>query len=147
MPEPRERGARAMPPQVGKLIGPAFAHKKTAQGFLSPWKLMREELYAQGTLPLRQLPSFCEHLIKLLFETREGAVMAAVKMGDVPFFIAWLFRIDLVDVAMIKRGANIAERMPLIRARATVDAYRIIAEKKLGKGNWPPRSPNDTVLR
>lgn len=137
-----------MPPEIRKLIGPTFAHTKTVAGFMSDWKAMREELCGPA-LPMKKLPRFCAYRVKQLFETSEQTAMTAVKTGDVPFFIAWLFRIDQIDVEMIKLGKSVADRVPLIRARTQIDGYRIVAEARLKRlgGAWPPRSKNDSVLR
>ena len=108
--------------------------------FMLSWKAMREILFMQQRVPYLKLPKYVEKYLRLLWDTSEGAALRAMAIGDVPFFIGWLFRLDAIDVAMIDKGYSLADRAPLIRFRAVTDGYREVAEKRLKKlgGRWPP---------
>lgn len=114
--------------------------RQRATTFLVAWTSMREQLYIENHLPRKRLPKFVEKYLRLLWDTSEWAALRALATGDVPFFIAWLFRIDQIDVAMINAGYGLADRALLIRYRAALDGYREVAEKRLRAlgGVWPP---------
>jgi len=130
-----------------KMLRDMNGKKKLAAPFMLSWKSMREILYMQQRVPYRKLPKFVEKYLRLLWDTSEGTALRAMVIGDAPFFIAWLFRLDAIDVAMIDAGYSIADRAALIRFRAALDGYREVAEKRLKKlgGTWPPvaRSEKD----
>jgi len=111
-----------------------------AAPFILAWKQMREELFMQQRVPYTKLPKFVQKHLRLLWDTSENTAMRAMVIGDVAFFIGWLFRLDQIDVAMIDAGYDLAARSTLVRFRAAVDGFREVAEKKLKKlgGKWPP---------
>lgn len=111
-----------------------------AAPFMLAWKTMREMLFMQQKVPYRKLPTFVQKYLRLLWDTSEATALRAMITGDVPFFIAWLFRFDAIDVAMINAGYDLSDRSHLIRFRAAIDGYRDVAEKRLKKlgGAWPP---------
>lgn len=110
-----------------------------AAPFMLAWKGMREALFIEQKVPYRKLPSFVQKYLRLLFDTSEATALRALISGDVPFFVAWLMRLDQIDVAMIDASYDLADRSALIRFRAAVDGYREVAEKRLKKlgGRWP----------
>lgn len=111
-----------------------------AAPFMLAWKGMREALYIEQKVPYRKLPAFVQKYLRLLFDTSEATALRALISGDVAFFIAWLMRLDQIDVAMMNAAYDLADRAALIRFRAAVDGYRETAEKRLKKlgGSWPP---------
>lgn len=114
--------------------------KTVAASFLLAWKTSKEQLYIEGRVPWGRLPKFVEQYLRLLWDTNEYWALRSMVIGDVSFFIAWLFKIDQIDNAMIDAGMGLADRAPLIRFRAALDGYREVAEKRLKKlgGRWPP---------
>jgi hypothetical protein len=128
-----------------KISVPKTARGVSAKPFMASWKLMREQLFMEQRVPYTKLPKYVEKYLRLLFDTTEGAALRAMKIGDVPFFIGWMFRLDAIDVAMIDGGFQLADRAALIRFRAAVDGYREVAEKRLRKlgGRWPPVAKNE----
>jgi|GEM_PF-7135116 len=107
---------------------------------LLAWKTSKEALYLGGRVPWGKLPKFVEGYLRLLFDTHEYWALRALLVGDVSFFVSWLFKIDQIDLAMIEAGMGLADRAPLIRFRAALDGHREVAEKRLHKlgGTWPP---------
>lgn len=120
----------------------------SSSAFLLAWKRGKEVLYIEGGVPWGRLPKFVEGYLRLLWDTSEYWAMRAVVVGDVPFFIGWLFRLDQIDNAMLDAGMTLADRSALIRFRASVDGYREVAEKRLKRlgGVWPP-GPLPTAAR
>ncbi len=104
------------------------------------WKRAREQLYIEGSVPWGKLPKFVEGYLRLLWDTSEYWAMRAVAIGDVSFFVGWLFKLDQIDLAMLDAGMTLADRSALIRFRAAVDGYREVAERRLKRlgGVWPP---------
>lgn len=132
--------AEFVPASIRDAAAKRFAHVKRASAFMSAWKEMRESLYLGHVLPFAQLPAFCEKYARLLFDTSEHVALRAVRIGDPAFFIAWLFRVDQIDAEMLRIGSTLADRAVLVRTRASLDAYRDVAEEQLRKlgGRWPP---------
>jgi len=116
------------------------APRARASAFLLAWKVMKEQLYIEGRVPSGRLPPFVDKYLRMLWDTNEWTAMRALAIGDVPFFIGWLFRLDQIDVAMIDAGLTLGDRTPIIRYRAAIDGYRQVAEKRLHDlgGVWPP---------
>jgi hypothetical protein len=111
-----------------------------AAALLMAWKASKEGLYLEGKVPWGRLPKFVEGYLRLLWDTNEYWALRAILVGDVSFFISWLFKLDQIDLAMIEAGLGLADRAALIRFRAAVDGYREVAEKRLKRlgGTWPP---------
>lgn len=123
-----------------------------ATAFLLAWKRGKENLFLEGGVPWGQLPRFAELYLRLLWDTNEFWAMRAIAIGDVSFFVAWLLKLDQIDLAMLDAGMTLADRSALIRFRASVDGYREVAEKRLKRlgGVWPPapiKSPTDSKKR
>lgn len=138
-------------PQRGPSLPPPRTTRKgtLAAPFMAAWKAMRELLFMQQHVPYRKLPKYVEKYLRLLWDTSESTALRAMAIGDVPFFIGWLFRLDAMDVAMIDAGFTLADRASLVRFRAAVDGYREVAEKRLKKlgGRWPPVTRNEKTKK
>jgi hypothetical protein len=114
-----------------------------SESLQATWRQVASTVYSPRIL--EGLPKYAEQIARTFWDVEVPQVTAAMRCGDVPFFIAALIRIDIIDAAMIDLGRTLADRAPLIRCRWIVDGFRQVAEESLRKagGRWPPTSASD----
>lgn len=115
---------------------------KTVDGVRGLWRGCRQRMYSEQQF-LRRLPRWAAPLAFTFYETEDEVVIAALKRGDVAFFIAFQLRVDQIDCEAVRAGLTIAERQPIIQTRAVLDGLRRVAETRLGAlgGTFPPNPP------
>lgn len=120
-------------------LPPAFRRAKSAYGFLSSWRKLRNAVWVDRGVPYNRLPEFAGRWGKRLYETHERAAYDALCDGDVAFFEAWAARLTVIDKAAATSGLSLRERGTLLYAHGVVKGYAEAASKQLKKlgGKWP----------
>lgn len=132
-----------LPKQIDPARMPrAFARSKSAHGFMSAWKKLREAMWTSRTVPYAKLPAFAAKWGLRLFETSERAAYDALLAGDVPFFMGWADRLLLIDQHAVELNLTIGERGTLLHAAGVLQGYADASKaqlKTLG-GKWPQKA-------
>lgn len=138
-----------MPQKLTAKMPSAFRRAKSAYGFLSAWRKLREAVWVARGIPYRRLPDFAVKWGKLLWDTHERHAYDALCAGDVPFFEAWSTRMLVIDQAAEDAGLTIAERGTILYAHGVLKGYADAAASQLKTlgGQWPPRSTRKTPPR
>jgi hypothetical protein len=139
-----QRPARApfhMPKKMTDKLPSAFKRTRSAYGFLSAWRRLREAVWVARGVPYNRLPDFAGRWGKRLYETHERAAYDALCDGDVMFFEAWSARLLFIDQAAEAAGLTIADRGTLLYAHGVLKGYADAAARQLKTlgGKWPPR--------
>jgi hypothetical protein len=116
---------------------------ESGNAIASVWRGIRDTIYSGGSqVPYKKLPPFAARLGKMFWDCSEDDVLDAILRGDPAWFVAWMIRLDQIDVAMIESGSSLADRAPIIQCRYTLDGFREAAETRLKKfgGSWPPKA-------
>jgi len=133
--------ARRRLPLAPEDLPPQLRRAESGNAIASVWRGIRDNIYSGGSkIPYAKLPPFAKRLGKMFWDSSEDEVMDAILRGDPAWFVAWLIRLDQIDVAMIAAGCSVADRATLIQCRYTLDGFREAAETRLKKfgGSWPP---------
>ena len=133
--------ARRRLPIAAEDLPPQLRRAESGNALASVWRGIRDTIYSgESKVPYKKLPPFAMRIGKMFWDEDEDDVMNAILLGDPAFFVAWLIRLDQIDVAMINAGFSIADRAPIIQCRYTLDGFREAAETRLKKfgGVWPP---------
>lgn len=133
-------GRRRLPLDPAEL--PAQLRRaESGNAIASVWRGIRDRIYSGSSkIPYKRLPPFAARLGKMFWDATEDEAMDAILRGDPAWFVAWLIRLDQIDLAMLGAGCTLAERAAVIQCRYTLDGFREAAEVRLRKfgGVWPP---------
>lgn len=108
-----------------------FARVKSAYGFLSAWRRLRNAIWVAMAVPYPKLPEFAARWGKRLYETHERYAYDALCDGDIFFFEAWAGRLALIDEAAQAAGLTLAERGTVLYAYSILKGYADAAQERL----------------
>lgn len=119
----------------------ALKRAKSAHGFLSAWRKLRNAVWVARGIPYPKLPEFAVLWGKLLYNTHERQAYAAIVAGDVMFFEGWAGRLSMIDLAASEAGLSVADRGTILYAYAVLKGYSDTAAERLKAlgGKWPPK--------
>lgn len=91
-------------------------------------------------LSVSDMPPFAAAMSESIWALQADDVLTAMQRGDVPFFVAMLLRLDLLNDGLTRAGRPVAERASILNAKWVVEGFRLTAERNLRKlgGHWPP---------
>lgn len=141
MTDPKSPHGRRRSPLAVDELPAQLRRAESGNAIASVWRGIRDNIFSRNCkIPYAKLPPFAERLGKMFWDATEDDVMNAILRGDPAWFVAWLIRLDQIDVAMVNAGCSVAERAAIINCRYTLDGFREAAEKRLVKfgGVWPP---------
>lgn len=101
------------------------------------------QLFVNSPRMLGGLPPFAEKIAQRFYSADSGDIMAAMKSGDVAFFVSFLIRLDQLHLAAVSANRSIAEIAPIVRCKGTVEGYMTKAAEQLKEsgGDWPLSDP------
>lgn len=119
-------------------------HLKTRKALARAWTNLARDLYTPRVC--KDMPPFVEKLAKTFWDADPSQVVSAITRGDPAFFVAFQFRLDQIDCALVAAERSLSSRAPVVRAKYVIDGFCKTAVDVLVEngGEWPPRDPTSS---